>query len=173
MSFGPYVYSNNGLTFRAVASNYTPVTGEVLFATTPDSAELASAFPPGYISGAPGYTAAAAGQAAIAAGEAALLAGFTITSTGTPALNGTYDVSDDSMTTVNKVVTAILLNGTFLNGATTQVWVDLGGTPHVFPDTTTFKNFATALANYVALVEEYIDSEGTAGSLPTSSGTIP
>lgn len=53
MSFGPYCYFNNGLSYRAVASGYVAQSGEVVFADTPSTGDLTSAFA--------GYTAAATG----------------------------------------------------------------------------------------------------------------
>jgi hypothetical protein len=64
---GPYAYSNNGLSFRLVESDYAAQTGEHIFVSTPTSDQLTSAFP--------GYAAAVAAQnraPLIAAAQSAL-----------------------------------------------------------------------------------------------------
>jgi hypothetical protein len=45
MSFGPYRYFNNGLSFTACESDYVAQSGEAVFADTPTAADLAAAFP--------------------------------------------------------------------------------------------------------------------------------
>lgn len=102
----------------------------------------------------------------------AIAAGIALTSTGTPALNGQYPCDATAQAKVNGVVTCIVVNGTFPNGASTLNWYDTSGVAHVFPDVTTFKNFANAFINFVALVTEYSDSNGAAGSIPSNAITI-
>jgi hypothetical protein len=62
-----FAYSNNGLSFRSVASDYVAQAGEVVFTGIPTSAQLSAAFS--------GYTAAIAAQSRaplIASAQAAL-----------------------------------------------------------------------------------------------------
>lgn len=105
--------------------------------------------------------------------EAALANGVVVTSTGTPALNGTYAIDPISQGQLNAVVTYILLNGSFPGGNVTMPWTDASGAVHVFPSVTAFKGFATAYADYTAAVVLYEQSAGQAGSLPSNAITIP
>lgn len=121
-------------------------------------------------------------QAAAAAQQAALLpqknasaaisSGIVITSTGTPALNGTYPLDQDTQGQLNGVITFILINGTFPNGISEMPWYDTSGAMHLFPSVAAFKDFATAFANYVATVTIYANSGGTIGSIPSNNITI-
>lgn len=110
-----------------------------------------------------------------AQGEAlvALSAGIQIASVSTPGINGTYSATANSIANVNAIMTYILSNNTFPNGASTMPWADIGGAVHVFPNTTIFKDFATAFANYVTVVSIYGDSGGTVGSIPSNQIAIP
>jgi len=164
MSFGPYCYSNNGFSSRAVASSYSPQAGEVIFADVPTSQQLTAAFS--------GYAAQAAAQAAVAAGNAALAAGLTVNSTSTPALDGVFAVDEQSQSDINAVSTYIVVNGTFPQGQATTYWADKSGSIHLFPSVSVFQAFATAVANYVDAIEDYQNSGGTAGSLPATMVTI-
>jgi hypothetical protein len=96
-----------------------------------------------------------------------------LTSTGTPSLNGLYSVSKSSQLNVTETIDYFELNGNFPGGVTTLPWMGSDGTAHTFPDTTNFKNFATAFANFVAAIVEYIDSNGAAGAIPSTVITIP
>jgi hypothetical protein len=95
-----------------------------------------------------------------------------LTSTGTPSLNGLYSVSKQSQLNVTETVGYIELNGNFPGGGSTMLWLGSDGTPHTFPNVATFKNFATAFADFVASVVEYIDGNGAAGSVPSTAITI-
>ncbi len=102
--------------------------------------------------------------------ETLLASTVTITSSGTPALNGQYTITDADQAHINAVVTNILLNGTFPRGTTTYAWPDSSGTLHTFPDVTTFKAFAIAVAGYVAALLQVVTGSST--TLPSSSLTI-
>ena len=106
------------------------------------------------------------------AAAAAIAAGLTITSTGTPAVNGTYACDATSVSNFNAVETYVLRNSTFPGPASQQAWVTQTGAVVVIPNTTVFNEIATAIANYVALVQLYAYSGGQTGSLPASSVTI-
>jgi len=109
-----------------------------------------------------------------AAQQAGLLlaGGIQLMSTSTPALNGTYSTSATSITNVNAVATYILINNAFPGGLGTMPWYDVNGTGHTFPSIAEFKLFATAFANFVALVQLYADSNGDIGPLPSNQITI-
>jgi hypothetical protein len=102
---------------------------------------------------------------------AAMLQGLAITSTGTPALNGTYGVDPMSQGRVASISTYILVNGNFPGAMATYPFIDMSGAPHVFPTTASFQAFATACANYVAAVD-FVAATGT-GTLPVATATIP
>lgn len=108
------------------------------------------------------------------AAQIALNGGINLISTGTPALNGTYSASLSSITNVANVQTYCLSNpGFFPGGGTTMPWMDTSNNHHTFPDTATFKNFATAFADWVAAVQLWGDSNGTQGGIPSNTLTIP
>lgn len=104
---------------------------------------------------------------------AAMAAGLVVTSTSTPALNGTYGLDSNSQQNVIGTVTAILLTGNFPNGQTTMPWVDQNNVAHMWPSTTEFKAFATAFSTFVSNVALYAASNGAAGSIPSNEVTIP
>ena len=106
---------------------------------------------------------------------AALSAGLSITSTGTPALNGTYRVASGVPFGREDIGTEAQFVSTFsefTNGATTLDWPLIDGKTFVtFPTTASFMNFAKAAAQFFAACKA-IAAIG-AGSLPTASATIP
>jgi hypothetical protein len=101
---------------------------------------------------------------------AAIDAGLAVTSTSTPALNGTYGVDPTAQGRIASVSTYILVNGRFPGGVTAYPWLDVTGAAHVFPTTAAFQAFATALADYVAALD-MIAATGS-GSLPVAAVTI-
>jgi len=109
--------------------------------------------------------------AAAAASAAAFAAGLAITSTGTPALNGTYPIDPATQAHIQAEVVSILLNGTFADGTGTVVWLDTAGASHTFASVAAFKAFASAVAAYVAALFKY--AEGTLTTLPPATATIP
>ena len=106
---------------------------------------------------------------------AALGAGLTITSTGTPAINGTYAIADGVAFGRNDIGTEAQFISTFqefTNGTQTLEWPLIDGKTFVtFPSTATFMNFAKAAAQYYAAVKA-VAALG-AGTLPSASVTIP
>jgi hypothetical protein len=97
--------------------------------------------------------------------------GLTVTSTGTPAINGTYATGPGTQEDINGIATYILENSSFPNAASTLEWLDRSGAPHAFPSTAVFQEFATNFANYVAAMKLFING-GMAGSVPSNSVTI-
>ena len=106
---------------------------------------------------------------------AALGAGLTITSTGTPAINGTYAVASGVPFGREDIGTEAQFVSTFsefTNGAQTLEWPLIDGKTFVtFPSTTTFMNFAKAAAQYYAAVKA-VAATGQ-GSFPSNQVTIP
>lgn len=101
----------------------------------------------------------------------AIGAGLTVTSTSTPALNGTYEIDPISQGEISAVINYILVNNDFPGGVGTYPWSDMSGAFHVFPNVAIFKQWATAVANYVAQLKLY--ASGAPGvTLPASSITI-
>lgn len=113
----------------------------------------------------------AAGKVAAAA-LAAIAGGLAITSTSTPAVNGTYAADQAAQLRINAIETAILKNGAFPGPNGTQIaYPDAAGAMHVFPSPALFSEFATAMANFVADVDLY--AAGAPGAaLPPSTVTI-
>jgi hypothetical protein len=102
--------------------------------------------------------------------QAALWAGVAITSTSTPALNGTYAIDPSSQMKINSMALFVAVNQKFPGGATSYPWLTMSGTANTFPSITEFDAFATAVADYVAQLDMII-ATGT-GTLPASSVTI-
>ena len=155
-----YAYSNNGLSFRAVASDYVAQPGEVVFSGMATSDQLNVAFT--------GYAAAAAALIASAAAQNALVAGVAIESVGTSTLNSTYSITPQAIGLVNAVVSSILATGNFPNGETSYTYLDPNGSAVEFESTAAFQAIAAAIAKYVDAVTKYLISGGTVGSLPST-----
>ena len=106
---------------------------------------------------------------------AALGAGLTITSTSTPALNGTYAVASGVPFGREDIGTEAQFISTFsefTNGTQTLEWPLIDGKTFVtFPNTATFMNFAKAAAQYYAAVKA-VAATGQ-GSFPSNQVTIP
>jgi hypothetical protein len=106
---------------------------------------------------------------------AALIAGgITITSTGTAALNGVYNVQSGVPFGQEDIATEaqfISTYGEFTNGATTNLqWPLLNGTFVAFPTTAAFLAFAKAAAQFIAAVKLAV---GQGAALPAATATIP
>jgi hypothetical protein len=102
---------------------------------------------------------------------AALSAGLAVTSTSTPAVNGTYALDPVTQSKIAAMVLTIQVNGTFPNSMTAYPWPLLNGAFVTFPNVTVFKDWATALSNYVAVLDLY--AAGAPGvALPSASTTI-
>jgi hypothetical protein len=150
-------YFHSGLTWVDVTS-VTPSPQPGWTATSTGSSWTFSAPP-----APPGPTLAQ--QAALA-----LTTGLLISSGSIPTLNGTYAVDPIAQGRIASVSTYILVNSRFPGGVMSYPWIDLANQPHVFPDTTAFQSFATAIADYVAALDLIIVT-GT-GTLPAATATI-
>jgi hypothetical protein len=96
--------------------------------------------------------------------------GLTITSGGTPALNGTYAADPQTVSYINSELNAIMLNGTFADGAATVEWPDAAGALHTF-NVVEFKALASALGAFVAGIRKCVI--GVSGAaLPPAGAAI-
>ena len=105
---------------------------------------------------------------------AALGAGLTVTSTGTPAINGTYAIADGvafGRADIGTEAQFISTFSEFTNGTQTLEWPLLNGTFVTFPSTASFMNFAKAAAQYYAAVKAVVAAGQ--GSFPSNQVTIP
>ena len=136
-----------------------PYTGQTLYAPAPDVI--------------------AQGLAAV---QQAFGTGFRLTSTGTPALNGTYAVTPtffSAMMGQRECIqatgtTPLASDGKFCSGATTQPIPDASGALHTF-DVSHFNQFLLQLILYTGNLyfAQLQLQNGVGASLPTPSATIP
>jgi len=99
----------------------------------------------------------------------ALAVGITISSTGTPALNGAYVCDQISQMDIIAIETSISAGKGFPGGATTFNYPDVTGTMHSFTEAN-FTDFAAAVRDYVYALKSVI--AGASTSLPAASTTI-
>lgn len=96
---------------------------------------------------------------------------ITITSTSTPALNGTYNVGERTNAAgLQAEINAVALNSTFADGSESLIWPDSKGTGHSFT-VAQFKTFALAIALYQAQTAQYV--AGVTSVAPANTATIP
>jgi hypothetical protein len=100
---------------------------------------------------------------------AAIASGLAITSTATPALDGTYACDDAAQARINRVSVYLQVNGSFPGGASTIVWVDATGAQHTFTEAQ-FKTFTAAIGTYVAALDDVI--LGIITTMPSATATI-
>ncbi len=106
----------------------------------------------------------------LAADAALLLSGtVTVTSTSTPALDGSYSITAQDQQHIAAEVQSLMLNGTFADGTASVQWPDATGALHTF-DAAQFKAFATAVGGFVAACIKC--RIGTSTTLPSASVTI-
>lgn len=101
--------------------------------------------------------------------------GLTITSTGTPALNGVYPIDTLFMLALHQEELCLLATTTeFCNLQTTRSIPDITGTMHTF-NKTQFNNFLLAIGSYLdsLIVAQLQLSNGVSATLPAASATIP
>ncbi|MBW4089886.1 MAG: hypothetical protein HIU82_02085 [Proteobacteria bacterium] len=120
-----------------------------------------------------GFTAPPSPPAPTLAQQAAALitGGIAITSSGTPALNGTYSTGAAAQQNAAHMMGFINANGKFPGTSGTLVWLDAAGQPHTFATTAEFGAFYTAAFDFVADCQ-MIMLTGS-GTLPSPSATIP
>ncbi len=115
---------------------------------------------------------AAAGAATIeAAAAAALATGVVLTSTATPALNGSYPIGPDTETYMIGIISYISLKSSFPGNSSTLNWYDASDTAHSFT-VSAFQAFAEAMCAFIHAVADW-ELGGGVGSLPSNSITIP
>jgi hypothetical protein len=100
-----------------------------------------------------------------------LATGLAVTSTATPALNGTYLCTDDAITALQCQCDSLTRNsGTFVDGTTSVNWPDKTGAGHTF----TVAQFGTLInAINLFVVQCYQYATGISTTPPTGSATIP
>jgi hypothetical protein len=122
------------------------------------------------------YTVTSLPAAALYAAK--LAAGIAITSTATPALNGTYAITDQGPVNYQQKIQAIadgIANGKGLpHNQATVGWLDIGGAVHNFVPAD-FLNFAKAIEDYVYDLAGWESAliQGGNPAAPSSSVTIP
>lgn len=102
--------------------------------------------------------------------QAALSTGLAITSTGTPALNGVYAVDATTQARITSTMLYVQVNSAFPGPASTMAWPLMNGSTVTFPSTAAFQAFASAVANYVAALDEI--ARANTGALPVATATI-
>ena len=112
----------------------------------------------------PRYLAWQAQRAANQSYTAAMIAGVAISSTGTPAINGTYAIDQASQGKLTSEQVYIATKGSFTNGLASRSWPDANGTFHTFTSVTLFTNMAVAIA-------QYVDALATALAVVQAGGT--
>ncbi|HQT65348.1 MAG TPA: hypothetical protein PLO16_12630 [Acidocella sp.] len=98
---------------------------------------------------------------------ALIAAGLTITSTSTPAINGTYACNAAAQANFSEIETYILANNALPQ--TPLPWPVAGGLVAI-PSTALFKEIATVVANFVEVCDEVVTAN--AGTLPAASVAI-
>lgn len=78
----------------------------------------------------------------------AVTAGVNLTSTATPALNGTYALDPESKANITAISTGIAAGKPLPGGGSTFLYADAAGLKHAF-SATNFLNFATAVETYI------------------------
>ena len=105
--------------------------------------------------------------------------GIIVTSTATPALDGTYEVDDDAQADLAAEAQYVSTFKAYSGGQTTLAWSDIAGAAHAFPADIgaagTFMAFAKAVADYrtqVSLAAMAIAGGGSP-TWPSAAITIP
>jgi hypothetical protein len=100
---------------------------------------------------------------------AALSGGLAVTSTGTPALNGTYAIDQLSQMDIIAIETSLNAGKGFPGGATAFNYADVSGAMHSFTQAN-FTDFAAAVRDYVYALKSVI--AGASTTLPPATATI-
>ena len=126
--------------------------------------------PPGaaqYVNGEWSAYTATPSQGSLAA--AAFAAGLTVTSTSTPAINGTYAIDQLSQMDIIAIETSLNAGKGFPGGATAFNYADTSGAMHSFTQAN-FTDFAAAVRDYVYGLRAVI--AGASTTLPSATATI-
>jgi hypothetical protein len=103
-----------------------------------------------------------------------LAAGIVITSTATPALNGTYSINEESQRFISGTAAGIAARNRLPGGQATFAYGDAAGQTHAFSQQD-FLNFADAVEDYVYLL--YATAQqllaGQSAPWPSNAVTIP
>lgn len=129
---------------------WTIVSGALVAPTPPTAAQLAA-------------------QALIRSAQTAMAVGASISSTGTPALNGTYAIDQLSQMDIIAIETSLNAGKGFPGGAATFNYPDTGGVMHAFSESN-FTDFAAAARDYVYALKSVI--AGVSTTLPEASVSI-
>jgi len=103
---------------------------------------------------------------------AALTAGFTVHSTSTPSINGLYACDPTSTAEITSLVMYIGTHSAFPGSLSALPFALMSGSFVTFPTTALFVAFATAVADYVTVLN--LITKGASGytALPASTITI-
>lgn len=103
--------------------------------------------------------------------QAQIALGVVLTSTGTPALNGTYAIDEQTRTMVRAELVYLLITAgaSFSNGATTLPWVDTAGVVHTFT-VAQFEAMWQAVARYVTACRIVAGQQAVGLAAPISPG---
>lgn len=97
--------------------------------------------------------------------------GLTITSTGTPAINGTYPIDDATFGDMAEEAQYIAAFGAFTEGLSALPWLTAAG-PVSIPTTATFLSLVRAIGDYRAALKRIASGTSAATSLPADAVTI-
>lgn len=163
------LYSNDGMSFRnATPQNLDPkdvgksgilpagapivaAQGEVAFDHIPTDQELAAAFP--------GFLVAKTASTALAALSQKINNGIQIVSAGNLLINAIYAIDPQTINNIIALQLGIISGKDLPGGLKTVKHPDIVGVWHVF-DEVTFTNFAVAVRDYVAAVEQAAAGQG-------------
>jgi hypothetical protein len=99
----------------------------------------------------------------------AMAAGLTITSTSTPAIDGTFTVDQVSQMDIIAIETSLNAGKGFPGGAATFNYADVSGVMHSFTEAN-FTDFAAAVRDYVYALKSVI--AGASTTIPPATATI-
>jgi len=100
-----------------------------------------------------------------------LTGGLAVTSTATPALNGTYECQGWALQAMQAEMDSLTRNsGVFVDGTTSVNWPDRAGTGHTF-SVAQYGTLINAINQFVVQCFQY--AEGITTTPPSGSATIP
>ncbi len=106
--------------------------------------------------------------------ETAIASGLVVTSTSTPALNGTYSVTPTAQRNFASIAAGIGSGQGLPHGAATISWLDVQGAPHVFT-AVQILSLADAVRDYVYDLQQAQAAleAATAAAWPAANVTLP